>query len=164
MASAALILWPFISMYIFSRLGVGRGVIWSMLIGYLFLPEAFGFDLPGIPSLAKPEFIVIGLFAGLAVSSSSRRLLKVPERKVIVTGLTWLLTILTLVSAAMTVSNNGSPIVFIESSLPGLTGADLRSLAFENLTLIAVFFIMKKYLNDTSLHREFLGTTVKSGV
>ncbi len=65
MATIALAIWPLVSIGLFAALGTARGLIWSVLVGYLFLPEAFGFDLPGLPPYDKYSSISISALLGV---------------------------------------------------------------------------------------------------
>ena len=63
-AYLALIAWPFISLALFRTQPVGRALIASILIAYLFLPPGpTGFDLPLIPDLDKETIPSLTAFA-----------------------------------------------------------------------------------------------------
>ena len=68
MPAIALILWPAIAAAIFKGAGPVRGLIWATLIGYLFLPEDYGFDLPGLPSYDKISAISLSVVLGILLT------------------------------------------------------------------------------------------------
>lgn len=57
----ALASWPVVTLILFASIGPARGLIWAVVVGYLFLPENFGFDLPGLPPYDKNTAISLGL-------------------------------------------------------------------------------------------------------
>lgn len=65
MASFVLLGWPIVALFMHLVLGPARGLIWSVTIGYLFLPENFGFDLPGLPAYEKGGALALGIVLGL---------------------------------------------------------------------------------------------------
>src|SRR6056297_1763423 len=64
MANFVLIIWPIVAIVMFAALGRERGLIWSVVIGYLFLPEAITFEIPGLPDYNKPLAISLGALVG----------------------------------------------------------------------------------------------------
>lgn len=67
MASFVLLIWPFVALAIFARFGRERGLIWTVVGGYLFLPEATSFALPGIPDYEKLSAIAVAAVLGAIV-------------------------------------------------------------------------------------------------
>lgn len=68
MAEFMLILWPFVACAFFFKMGPGRGLIWSVAVGYLFLPEAMAIDLPGLPSYDKVTAISLSALLGVLLT------------------------------------------------------------------------------------------------
>jgi len=64
MASFVLFTWPFVAITLFGWLGRERGLIWSVVVGYLFLPEAITHDLPWLPDYDKLLAISLGVLLG----------------------------------------------------------------------------------------------------
>src|SRR6056297_3719200 len=64
MASFVLFTWPFVAITLFGWLGRERGLIWSVVVGYLFLPEAITHNLPGLPDYDKLLAISLGVLLG----------------------------------------------------------------------------------------------------
>ncbi|WP_349294637.1 hypothetical protein ABEB22_21200 (plasmid) [Thioclava sp. 'Guangxiensis'] len=52
-AHLALFGWPLVTWILFRRLPLAQAVIWSLMAGYLLLPEKLKMDLPVLPSLDK---------------------------------------------------------------------------------------------------------------
>ena len=70
MAYFALILWPFLATSLFFMLGPGRGLIWSVAVGYLVLPEAMAIDFPGLPIYDKVSAISLAALLGVILTRS----------------------------------------------------------------------------------------------
>ena len=70
MAEFALILWPFVAPVFFFLMGPGRGLIWSVAVGYLFLPEAIAIDFPGLPSYDKVAAISLSALLGVVLTKN----------------------------------------------------------------------------------------------
>ena len=68
MAYFALILWPFLATSLFFMLGPGRGLIWSVAVGYLVLPEAMAIDFPGLPIYDKVSAISLAALLGVILT------------------------------------------------------------------------------------------------
>lgn len=64
MANFVLFTWPFVAIALFGWLGRERGLIWSIVVGYLFLPEAVTHDLTGLPDYDKLLAISLGVLLG----------------------------------------------------------------------------------------------------
>lgn len=61
MALLVLKLWPLVPIILFARLGRERGLIWSVVVGYLFLPENLTIKLDGLPDYHKVVAISLGI-------------------------------------------------------------------------------------------------------
>jgi hypothetical protein len=64
MANVVLFSWPLVAVLLFMRLGRERGLVWSVVVGYLFLPEAITFPLPGLPDYDKGLAVALGVVLG----------------------------------------------------------------------------------------------------
>ena len=60
-ASTALAIWPIISVCLFKFLGGRRGLIYSVMIGFLFLPPNYFLFLPVVPKYGSGTAIAAGL-------------------------------------------------------------------------------------------------------
>ena len=132
LAYLMLILWPLVCLILFRRMGIERAIIWSILGGYLILPQATEFDLPLVPDMTKTSIPNISAFV-LVLVLLKRRMNVWPD--------TWPMRILLLgfmLGVVPTVLTNGDPmvftilgttepIVFVTASIPGLGVIELFS-------------------------------------
>lgn len=167
MAAFALIVWPFLAMAFFAALGPKRGLIWSVLIGYLFLPERFTFDLPGLPPYGKTSAISIGVLFGLAVSvlrgEAATGAHPAPQAGT-VRLVTWSLIALMLLSPLVTMVTNREALVYGPTVVPGLGIRDAISMIWDSVVVLIPILAARYYLRDEEMHREVLRAIVVGGL
>ena len=164
MALAALILWPIIAIMIFRKLGTARGLIWSTLIGYLFLPEKQSIDLPGLPAFEKLEILVICAVMGVAATKSMRKGQALAKSGGAASGLVYLFVIGVMITTLMTVMANRDPVNFVSTYIPGLGLMDVVTMSMNSLTLVVPFLLARRYLSEPDMHQEIMRALVKLGM
>ncbi len=158
MASMALFLWPLIGVLIFVYLGPTRGLIWTTMVGYLFLPEAFEIDIPALPPYDKFAAITVSLLLGLFATRD--RL--VDEQAPTVQGdpllraLLVICVVLLIASPILTMLTNPEALINGPRVRPALTWRDATSVLIETLILFTPFFLAWRYLSQPDLIREML--------
>ncbi|MBZ8119283.1 hypothetical protein KUD11_11585 [Roseovarius sp. LXJ103] len=161
LAFLMLMIWPIVCLILFRRLGVERAIIWSILGGYLILPQSAAFDFPLIPAMNKTSIPNICAFLFCVF------LLK---KKVGFWPMTWPMRVIVLLfigGVVPTVLTNGdtivfsllgqtAPIVFSTASLPGLGLRDLLSVIIGQVITLLPFFLARAYLSTETGLRELL--------
>lgn len=166
MPAFALISWPIVSLVIFAILGPARGLIWTVTIGYLFLPERYGFDLPALPPYNKYSAIAYASLLGVLLFRSREakqpHLLSVDPlfRNVLLL----LFFILLVVSPVLTSQTN--PEVLVNGPLvrPALTIRDAIRLSADMVIWLMPMLLAWKVLTRPEHHRELLIAIVTFGV
>lgn len=154
MPTFALFSWPIIAIGIFAALGPARGLIWSTVVGYLFLPPNFGLDLPGLPNFDKEASVALAallgcvLFKGKAEDTDQDKRLSGHYR------FATFLACLIVLSPILTVATNRESL--IGGILPGLGFRDLISMTSSSLILLVPFFLARRFLTTPAHHRELL--------
>ena len=157
MAYFALILWPFLASVFFFLMGPGRGLIWSVAVGYLILPEAMAIDLPGLPSYNKVSAISMSALLGviltksrLDVSSTVRADRKIVRRMLL------LLFVVCFVSPLGTWLTNPETLVNGPVVRPSLGMGDAlnmsSSMVMRFIPLVLAFYVLR----TEALQRELL--------
>lgn len=164
MPTIALYSWPVITLVLFARLGPARGLIWSVILGYLFLPEQFFIDFPALPPLNK--FSVVPLSALLATFVYDRRPAGAqapkPEDPFFRT-MFWIFLVLVLISPVGTVLTNTEPLVYGPNTRPALGFDGIRSMFLESFFTLVPLFLAMRLLHDPRQHTELMRALVLAG-
>jgi hypothetical protein len=165
MPLAALSIWPFIAILLVRGLGRVKGLIWATMIGALFLPEAYAYDLPGLPPMDKNMAVIVGVLLGVFFSKPSGGNLNATSvadslAKQTIFGLAGLL----LLSSFLTVLNNSEALVFGPVWLRGLGFRDLIAMIWQTLVFLIPYFLAQRYLSDPSSHVILLKAFVLAGL
>ena len=156
-----LIIWPAACLFLFRRLPVERAIIWSILAGYLILPQQAEFDLPLVPDMDKVSIPNISAFF-LCIFYLKKPVSLWPS--------SWIVRILLIsfvLGVVPTVMTNGDaivfkllgetePIVFSSMSLPGLGLRDLFSVVSNQAIILMPFFLARTYLSSEVGMRDLL--------
>ena len=156
-----LILWPVFCLILFRRLPIERAIIWSILGGYLLLPQRAEFDLPLVPDMNKTSIPNICAFV-LCVLFLKKRVPFWPAHwpmRLVLIGF-----VLGVVPAVLTngdalvftLLGETAPIIFSTASLPGLGLRDLASVVINQVIIILPFFLARSYLSTQTGLRELL--------
>ena len=128
--------WPLLVFFMYSRLPVQRAFIWSILLGYLFMPPASAaFDLPGLPEFSKIEIAAVSSFV-MALAFHGFSILKLPKNPVIL-----LLGFAYITSPIFTVLTNPDDVVFGRIVLSGLNYIEIPALVIAQ-TISLIPFLM----------------------
>lgn len=77
--------WPLVAFLMYWKLPLHRAFIWSILIGYLFMPPASAaFDLPALPEFTKLEIAAVSSFV-MAVAFHGVSFIRIPKSPVLLT-------------------------------------------------------------------------------
>lgn len=133
-AYLAITIWPLIMLYLLKRHGFAKGVLFSLLGAYMFLPAGFSINLPGIPAFNKFSVTSMTLIAYIFLSGRDSGFRSLPRiYKLLIIGF--------IVSPFLTVMNN--PNSFMH--LPGLSYYDGLSESVSQFLYILPFMIGFKY-------------------
>ncbi|WP_425097847.1 hypothetical protein [Tropicibacter sp. S64] len=158
-AFLALAIWPIVTMILFLRLPRDRALIWSLMLGYLFLPEPpAAFDLPLIPPLNKHNIPALASFL-ILLWRDGQKVPILPESWV---GRTLVLTF--VLSPVMTVLTNEEPVFFGQVGLPGLTIKDALALIVQQSLLILPFLLARQHLASGGAQRDLMVALMVGGL
>lgn len=148
-----LAIWPVISLLLFMRMPAPKALLWSVIGGYLLLPSATRFNLPGLPDLDKASMIAIG--AGLGTLFFGRR-----RGNPGGSGLFYGLGAIFVLSPFVTAFLNPDPIAGNRLFFPGMTWYDGLSLAGANLFALVPFWAGRRLLANEAGHRQIIEVIV----
>lgn len=159
-ATLALVIWPIIAIVLFSRLGLIKGLILSVCIGYLFLPEKLVIEIPGFLDYDKVAAISIGALLGMLFSGSSARPAVGNETPVIASRIMQLLVvgcmILIIGGIVMTWLTNREPLVYTQRVVKAVRMHDVISIVGAVLVMLAPYFLARRYLTKPEHHHYVL--------
>lgn len=136
-AYLAIFVWPLVILYLLKRYGFAKGVLFSLLGAYMFLPAGFSINLPGIPAFNKFSVTSMTLIAYIVLSGKGSGFKTLPRiYKLLIIGF--------IVSPFLTVINNPNSYMF----LPGLTYYDGLSESVGQFLYILPFMIGFKYFRS----------------
>lgn len=143
-AYLALLAWAPISVAAFSLLRPSLAAAAVLIGGVLFLPEGVGFDLPGLPPIAKPEVASLCALAG-ALLRAPRRVLDArpglgPE----------ILLLFAAAAMAGTVATNRDALQFGPTRIAGLGYYEVASVLVRDVLAYGVPFLLGRALYRSS--------------
>ncbi|WP_425045862.1 hypothetical protein [Primorskyibacter sp. S87] len=161
--------WPLICVVLFKRLSTERAILWSILGGYLLLPQGAALDLPLVPDLDKVS--IPNLSAFVICAFVARRKVELLPRAPVAK----LLTVLYVLCAIPTVLTNGDPLIFqviansdpilyIVPAQPGLSLRDLFSFISNQAILLLPLLLARQYLSTEEGMRELLVAIMLGGL
>jgi len=173
-ALLALLTWPLVVFFLFRALTIERALIWSILGGYMLLPQLSEINLPGIPAFTKETIPNLAAFAGcLFVLGRFPTLL--PESR-----MGKLLLGVFVISPSITVLTNLEPMQFgtavygtmqvldpsdlARTGLPGLRIYDAISAVANQILVMLPFFLARNLLNTAEGLREILVALIVAGL
>ncbi|SEJ78125.1 hypothetical protein SAMN05421762_3854 [Pseudooceanicola nitratireducens] len=168
---------PFLAVILFNRLGATKGIIWTILAGYLFLPVRPVIDLPvpGLPYIDKT--FVPALCALILVGVAQRRELRlaaIARRRAGSEGQQspdgaetpaersrgwWLVNLLVFVAIAgpvVTTLTNAEPLFRGVRTQAGFQLYDAGRAVVTALVMLMPFFLARKYLSTVEAHRAII--------
>lgn len=170
MASFALLIWPLVALLFFAVLGREKGAIWSIVVGYLILPEITSFPLPGVPDYQKLTAISMSAAIGFLAfrhkpSWPELEAKNTPKNQgpMIVTVLLYILLVTLCLAAFATVLNNSTPLVDGGRVRSGLSFNDVVSMISEPLIALVPFFLAVMLMRRTVHYEEVLKVLVLAG-
>jgi hypothetical protein len=158
-AFLALAAWPLIALALYARLGRDQALIWTVMLGYLFLPEPpAAYDFPLMPPLNKHNIPALAAFT----IALWRYGFESPILPVSLVGRG--LVLVFVFSPVFTVLTNGEPVFFGQVGLPGLALKDAAALVVQQFLLIVPFLLARQFLASGGAQRELLKALVIGGL
>jgi hypothetical protein len=156
-AYAALLIWPAVALYLFSRLPVSQAMLWTILGGYLLLPTGLDIKFQMIPAFNKMSIPNFAALLGCAIyarqSPKFFRGFGLPE----------LLILIILFGPFITSILNGDPIRVGATFRPGVGAYDAGSTAIFQFTLLLPFFLGRQFLRSGENSADVLRVMVIAG-
>src|SRR5215510_4235801 len=143
-AFAALMLWPAVAVWLYTKRPVGQATLWTILGGYLLLPVGTSIKFEMIPAFDK--YSIPTLAALLGCMLASRQWPRVLYRF----GLAEVLILMFVLGPFITSELNGDPVVVGARVLPGESQYDALSAAVAQAIFILPFILGRQFLRNST--------------
>ena len=154
----ALLFWPVVALYLYSKLPVGQATLWTILAGYLLLPIGADIKFKMVPAFNKQSIPNLAALIGCVLYA--RRLPKLFHGF----GLVEFLIVTILISPFITGMLNNDPIQAGSTVLPGVGPYDAGSAAIAELIFILPFFLGRQFLRSAKDNTDVLRVMVIAGL
>lgn len=170
----ALFTFPLVAIWLFRRFDAPVALCWTIIGGYLVLPQRAGFNLPLLPTIDKdtlPALVALAILLVLVSKPGAQaRLIRTPKgpgdilpgwlpKSTIGTGL----IVVMLAGSMATVLMNGDRLVYGPTTVPGLRTYDGFSAILTTLMSILPMLLARKFLATDEAHRTLLLTLCIAG-
>ncbi|MFV0301201.1 MAG: hypothetical protein ACK5IP_10040 [Paracoccus sp. (in: a-proteobacteria)] len=154
-----LLIWPLVTALIFMRMDRVKASIWSLLLGYMFLPPSVAIDLPVVPGMSKYEIasvsVALMLWLGMGRKVIERDQM-IADNPPVMPGWIRFLVFVLLTAAVFTVLTNGDPLASGITYRPGLQISDSVAAALLQAIDLIPFFIGFHLLSTPHQSRKLL--------
>ena len=162
-AYLVLLSFPLFAVVLFRLLPLHRALIWTILLGHLFLPSGTSFKIPMLPAIDRALVPAVSALILCALMAPRQRpapdLAARSGRQVI-----FVLVGLVLLTPFLTVLQNMSPVIDGRVHLPGLRLYDAFSMISQIVINLIPVWLGLRYLNTRAAHRALLEAFVLTGV
>lgn len=150
LAYAALLAWPLVTVWLFRALPLERALIWSILGGYLLLPQQAAFDAPLIPPLDKSSIPNLAAFLMITLGLGRKVPVFAGSPAVAV------LLILFVASPVATTLLNADTFLVGPVVVEGRPPADALAHLIRQAIFLLPFFLARQFLATPAAQREIL--------
>ena len=154
----ALLIWPFVALYLYAKLPLGQATLWTILAGYLLLPVGAEIKFQMVPAFNKQSIPNLAALIGCVLYA--RRLPKFFRGF----GLAEVLILLILIGPFITSMLNNDPIRIGETVLPGVGPYDAGSQTIAEFIFILPFFLGRQFLRSGKDNTDALRVMVIAGL
>ncbi len=172
--------YPLVVFILFRKLRKHDALIWSILLGYLFLPAQTGIDLPLLPQMDKVFLpaVTAAIMCLVTPDTTQRRSRRVsvtqprtdalPESVVLTKSkaypISTLMIIVLLLAPVGAYLTNMTPFVDGVVFIPGLRIYDVFSQILNVMVMLLPFFLARQYLNTPQAAASLLKALVITGL
>lgn len=156
MPTVALIIWPLVSLCFFAAQGPKRGLIFSVILGYMFLPSNFEIALPGVPDYGKRIAISFGLLLGFVCFPREKGEVPMAPKRSALGVLLIIFAVVYPLTSIFIFLTNQETLVFGPMVIPGLRPWDILNMAWGPLFFFVPVFLGWRYLSDLKDQRAML--------
>lgn len=159
--------WPLITAILFFRLSIRHALPWSLVAGYLLLPERLGLNLPLLPTYNKDFAAAVAALA-LCLATQNRQGEEIEARRTAgwlpqSAALRFLLALF-LIQPVLTVLTNLDPAPSGARVLPAMSLFDLGAAVYTSVIAVIPFLLARRYLTTAEGLAAALRTIALAGL
>ncbi len=155
---SALLAWPLVALWLYRTRPIGLATLWTILGGYLFLPELAGFKFPMIPGFDKNSIPTFAALFGCAIVC--KRSIRFSNGL----GIAEALIVTLIIGFYFTSELNGDPVFTGAEVLPGLDAYEAGSTIISQLITLIPFLLGRQFLRNRADTEEILRTLIIAGL
>jgi hypothetical protein len=154
---------PLVAVTLFRLWPVHKAMVWTLLLGHLFMPSGTMIKFPMLPPIDKASMAAVSALILCALMSP--RLIPSPAafprigRQIIL-----ILLVVILVTPILTVLQNTQPLIYGPNFLPGLRLYDAFGLISQVVVSLIPFWLGLRYLNTREGHEALLQALTITGL
>ena len=153
-----LLLWPLVALVLYKKNPVLEATFWTIVGGYLLLPQGVDIDYPLIPALDKNTIPAISAFFGCRFIAN-KKVTFLPSASIERN-----LMLLFVLGLTITVMKNGDPIEEVGRFIPGLSYYDLFSVIISKYLLLLPFILGLQLIRSREDQIRVLSLLVIAGL
>ncbi len=171
--------YPLVVLLLFRKLSLPKALVWSILGGYLFLPEKTGIDLPVLPVLDKSTIPALSAAVMVWLKRERPDPLKARQERSEEPGRTvgrpvrvrrqggrlmLLLLFMVIIAPFATYYFNREPVIWGPTFLPAMRLYDSFSMVLLTFMTLIPFLLARRQLATPEAHRDILKAFVWAGL
>lgn len=165
--NVAIFSYPLVALVLFRVLSLRNALIWTILLGYLFLPTRYRFNLPVLPAIDKNTIPAIAAILCLLVFFSQKAARQgehvlpgvLPRDRILQVVL-----LMVVCGGFLTVLTNTDTVRSGSVVMPGLSLYSGFSSALSSIMVLLPLLLARKYLASEEAHRDLLKALALSGL
>jgi hypothetical protein len=154
----ALLSWPVVAVWLYRTRSVAEATLWTILGGFLLLPEAASIKIPMVPEFDKNSIPNLAAYFGCIMCA--RKPIRFWNRF----GVVELLVATLVISPFITSELNGDTLVYGDLVLPGVGLYDAGSAVIAQLIVVLPFFLGRQVLRGAADTEDILRVLVIAGL
>lgn len=150
-ALISFLIFPIVALLLFRSLRLHSAIIWTMMLGFLFLPARVGIDLPGLPALEKNSIPLLSVIAAVLLIGRRERLQIIPP-----SNIGKLLVAMLLIGPFLTVLTNSDQMWVGERLLSATRPYDALSDGVSVMIWLIPFIVGWSFFKQAEEQREIV--------
>lgn len=159
-----LLIWPLIALIIIRVRGMASGAIWVIVTGYLFLPDSFNVNLPGLPPYSKYTAISFGLVLAVLFLAKRDEEDPVVLADKLASRIIVALAVILMISPLFTMIDNRSVLIDGPTVRSALSFRDVLSMSIRLGIVLVPYYVGRRWCATPDQHARILTVILVMGL